>query len=353
MVSDEIRNSAKILIVDDDTSYLRLYRTILEREGYADIKTARDPRGVLATFVEYQPDLLILDIAMPHLDGLQLLDILQRAVREDLSLPVLVSTAHGDASTRERAFCAGAVEVVAKPFDHHEFVLRVGNLLRVRMAVHEVESQTLALFQELLERTEEVSSYQAELKQAQLEVIARLARAGEQRDDDTGQHTQRVAVTSALLGSGLGLSDEEVEILLRAAPLHDVGKIGVPDSILLKPAKLSPEEFLNMQRHCRFGADLLAGGRSDVVKMAELIALSHHERWNGQGYPFGLQKDDVPREGRILTVADVFDALTHRRPYKDAWPIQDALREIQSQAGQQFDPEVVEVFMALPHAELV
>ncbi len=353
MASKQLLSSAKILIVDDDPSILAFYQMILEREGYTQIKTTLDSCGVLALFVEYEPDILILDIAMPHLDGLQLLKILQGSVQGGLSLPVLVATAYPTRDNRFRALSEGAVEVVSKPFDRSELVLRVSNLLKVRMAVHEVEAQTHALFLELLERTEQLSSYQAELKEAQMEVIERLARAAEQHDEETSEHTHRVSITAGLLARSLGLSAEEAHVIQRAAPLHDVGKIGVPDSILLKPGRFSPEEYAVMQRHCRFGADLLSGGRSEIVQMAECIALTHHEKWNGHGYPHGLEGQEVPIEGRIVAVADVFDALTHGRPYKEAWPLEAALEEIRQQSGRQFDPKVVEAFLQLPHEELV
>ncbi|MDF2440034.1 MAG: cyclic di-GMP phosphodiesterase, partial [Abditibacteriota bacterium] len=183
--------------------------------------------------------------------------------------------------------------------------------------------------------------------------IARLARAGEQHDDETGKHTVRVAVTAGLIAQALGLGADRIEIIQRAAPLHDVGKIGVSDSILLKPGRLTEEEFRCMQQHSKIGSELLSGGRSEIVQLAECIALNHHEKWNGCGYPQGLEGENIPIEGRIVAVADVFDALTHERPYKKAWSIDDAKNEISRQAGQQFDPKVVASFLQLPHQELV
>jgi putative two-component system response regulator len=357
MLSDEFLQSANILIVDDDAYLLEMCRTALHTAGYKNVKTTPDPRGVLASFVECQPDLLILDVMMPHLDGLQLLQLLQSSVRGGLAVPVLVITAFPTPLVRHIALTKGAVDVLAKPFSCQELVLRIRNLLKIRLAlcdvVRDMEEQNQVLSQELVDRTEELSTYQLKLKEAQLEVIARLARAGEQRDDDTGQHTQRVAVTSGLIAQTLGFEVSQIEIIQRAAPLHDVGKIGMPDSILLKPGKLTQDEFQRMQQHCLMGSQLLSGGRSDIVQVAERIALSHHEKWSGGGYPLGLGRADIPVEGRILAVADVFDALTHERPYKPAWPIADAVAEITNQSGQQFDPQVVEAFLTLPHEALV
>ena len=316
--------SAKILIVDDDQDALQMYDTMLRTAGYTNITTSCDPRGVLALFVEDEPDILLLDVLMPHLDGLQLLQLLQHAARDGLALPILMMTALPTAERRRIALVNGAVDVIGKPFDVDDFVLRVRNLLKIRLAMRDIQEQNNALFRELLERTDQLEVYQLELKEAQLEVIARLARAGEQHDDETGKHTLRVAATTGMIASGLGLDDAQIEIIQRAAPLHDVGKIGVPDAILLKPQHLTELERRFMQQHCQFGSELLSGGRSEIVQLAERIALSHHERWNGSGYPHGLCGAEIPLEGRILAVADVFDALTHQRPYKQAWSIADA-----------------------------
>jgi putative two-component system response regulator len=204
-----------------------------------------------------------------------------------------------------------------------------------------------------MDRTAALSLSQIELKESQLEVIARLARAGEQHDCDTGLHTQRVAITAALIAEKMELQAGNIETIRQAAPLHDVGKIGVSDAILLKPGKLTPAEYAIMQTHCQLGAQLLSGGRSDVVQMAERIALTHHEKWNGTGYPYGLKKEAIPVEGRILAVADVFDALTHIRPYKKAWTVEEALDEICRQAGTHFDPQVVEALLELSCEDLI
>ncbi len=345
--------SAKILIVDDDEATLQLYEEILGMAGYTNITTALDPRGVLAMFVEDEPDILILDVMMPHLDGLQLLQLLQNSARNGLTLPILMATALPTAERRRIALDNGAVDMIGKPFEIDDFVLRVRNLLKIRLAVRDIQEQNNALFRELLDRTDQLEIYQSELKEAQLEVIARLARAGEQHDDETGKHTMRVATTTGLIAQDLGLDDARVEIIQRAAPLHDVGKIGVPDSILLKPGTLTELEFRSMQQHCQFGSELLSGGRSEIVQLAERIALTHHEKWNGSGYPHGWVGAEIPLEGRILAVADVFDALTHERPYKKAWSIADAVTEIRRQSGHQFDPGVVNVFLDLPHEDLI
>ncbi|RZA23523.1 MAG: HD domain-containing protein, partial [Proteobacteria bacterium] len=192
-----------------------------------------------------------------------------------------------------------------------------------------------------------------DLALSQIEILQRLARAAEYRDDDTGKHTQRVAYTSALIAHKMGLSEVQIELIQQAAPLHDVGKIAISDLILLKPGKLTPEEFDAMKTHSAAGAAMLSDGHSEVVHMAERIAGAHHERWDGKGYPNGLSGESIPLEARILAIADVFDALTHERPYKKGWPIEDAIAEIARQSGAQFDPQVVEAFLTLPHDSLI
>lgn len=209
--------------------------------------------------------------------------------------------------------------------------------------------ETVRRYQELLEA--EVQERTAELEEARIEILNRLALAAEYRDDDTYEHTERVAATSASLLQALGASDEEVALIRQAAPLHDLGKLGVSDTILLKPGRLTPEELARMKLHTRLGAQILSGSRSDVLRLAEQIALTHHEWWDGSGYPSGLAGSEIPLAGRVVALADVFDALTHRRPYKEAWPVERAVEEVRSLAGRQFDPAVVEAFFSLdPHA---
>lgn len=216
--------------------------------------------------------------------------------------------------------------------------------LRESNAATELANQMLE--QRVRERT-------AELGQSQMEILIRLARAAEFRDDDTGRHTQRVGITSALLARAIGLSDYQTDLIRQAAPLHDVGKIAIADLILLKPGKLTDAEFEVMKTHAAAGAALLAGGNSEVVQMAERIAGSHHERWDGKGYPRQLAGEQIPVEAAIVSVADVFDALTHERPYKNAWSVPEAVAEITRLAGDAFSPDVVRAFLTLPHDDLI
>ncbi|HEX8237705.1 MAG TPA: HD domain-containing phosphohydrolase [Abditibacteriaceae bacterium] len=331
---------ARILIVDDEELNVLLLERYLQRFGYSNFRSVLDSRDVLHEYSEYQPDLILLDLMMPHVDGFEVMAQLESVVPQDVNLPILVLTANVAPAIKERALAGGAKDFLHKPFEASELLLRMDNLLETHFLHLQMQNQNHVLEQKVRERTQE-------LEHAQIEVLHRLARAAELRDDDTGQHTQRVGQSAALMARALGLSEQEVNCVRQAAPLHDVGKIGVSDLILLKPGKLTPQEFEIIKSHTELGAAILSGGNSNLVQVAETIALTHHERWDGGGYPRGLSGEEIPLFGRIVAVADVFDALTHARPYKQAWSAQTALAEIEQQSGKQFDPKVVEVFRAI------
>jgi putative two-component system response regulator len=242
--------------------------------------------------------------------------------------------------TKRRALGAGARDFLTKPFDATEALLRMQNLLETRSLHLQLKDQNQMLEERVEQRT-------SQLQESQYEVLQRLGRAAEYRDDDTGQHTNRVGHFAAEIGRRVGMNPVEVELLHAAAPLHDVGKIGITDSILLKPGRLTSEEFATMKAHATIGANLLSGGQSGLVQLAELIARTHHERWDGSGYPQGLRGEEIPLCGRIVALADVFDALTHERPYKQAWPVAQAAQEIQNQSGRQFDPHLASIFLQM------
>ncbi|GAC1519276.1 MAG: two-component system response regulator [Herpetosiphon sp.] len=281
---------------------------------------------------------------MPHLTGFDVMEQLAPLISADDFLPILILTADDARETRHRALSLGATDFLTKPFDVQDVLLRVANLLRTRMLHLRLRSENHMLDALVHDRTRS-------LEEAQIEILERLALAAEYRDDETGHHTSRVASTSALLAAALGLPAAEVELIRQAASLHDVGKIGIPDHILLKPAKLSVAEFEVMKNHTRIGAKMLANGHSPLIQLAATIALMHHERWDGTGYPEGLRGESVPLVGRIVSVADVFDALTHDRTYKQAWTVNEAVAEIQRQSGHQFDPQVVTAFMRVLSGE--
>ena len=333
---ESIPKTGAILIVDDEKANVRLLEIILESAGYCNVTSALDARQTRALCCQIKPDLLLLDLAMPHLDGFEVM----RQLRAETSpqMPILVLTADATPATKHRALQQGASDFLTKPLDATEVLLRIDHLLRARF------HQTL-LEKQVRDRTQQ-------LELAQLETLQRLALAAEYRDDDTGLHTKRVGHTAGCLARQMGLDEPEIELITRAAPLHDVGKIGVSDQILLKPGKLTDDEFATMKRHTVIGAQMLGGSSSPWLNLAEEIALYHHERWDGRGYG-GIAGESIPLSGRIVAVADVFDALTHERPYKRAWPLEEAVREIEKGAQSQFDAHVVRAFSRLNHGELV
>jgi putative two-component system response regulator len=328
---------APILIVDDQPDIIQLLSTILTVDGYRAVHTTTDPTRALSLVETLRPHLVLLDLMMPQMDGFTVMEQLRANRPPSQFLPILVLTADATLPTRRRALASGATDFLTKPFDHIEVRLRVGNLLRTQALQMALLGQAERLDQQVRERT-------AELEQARLDTLTSLALAAEYRDDATGQHTRRVAELAARIARALGLPDDAVERLLQAAPLHDVGKIGIPDEILLKPARLTASEREYMKRHTLIGAELLSVGRSSTLRLARQIALTHHERWDGYGYPTGLAGADIPIEGRIVALADTWDALIHERPYKPAWPLDAAASEIAQLRGSQFDPLVVDAF---------
>ncbi|MBV9868173.1 MAG: response regulator [Abitibacteriaceae bacterium] len=358
---------AKFLIVDDELVNIRVLERLLEEQNCLQVRSTTDPCEALPLYLEFCPDIILLDLMMPVLDGFGVMDQLKGAIPPETYLPVLVLTADISPQTKRQALAAGAKDFLTKPFDSTELLLRIGNLLETRFFYLQLQDKNLqlqdhnqSLAQKVHERTCELEAahskilkHMREVEESQIEVLDRLARAAEFRDDDTQQHTQRVALAAALLAKKLGLPQDQISLIQRAALLHDVGKIGVSDLILLKSGKLTDEEIETMKTHAQVGAALLAGGRSELVQMAERIARTHHERWDGSGYPNGLKAEAIPVEGRILAIVDVFDALTHDRPYKKAWPVAEALAEITRQSGRHFDPHMVAAFLSLPHDILV
>lgn len=345
--------AAKILVIDDDPDILHMVSGILRFDGFTHVRTTSNSQGALSLFLEFKPDLVLLDLMMPAPDGLQLLRLLAPHRNPLVETPVLVITAEQSSEAHRNALSYGAADYLTKPFAAEELCLHVRLQLRTHYRQRWLYQRNCQLEQEIIRRTTALEGYELELRETQAEVTVRLARAAEHHDTDTGQHTQRVALTCLFVAQEMGLDDEFTALLRRAAPLHDVGKIGVPDPILHKPGKLDVDEQRVMQSHSKIGADLLTGGRTPLIQMAEQIALNHHERWDGGGYPHGLKQDKIPLEGRIVAVADVFDALVHNRPYKRAWSIEDAVREIKAQRGRQFDPDIVDAFTTLPHDKLM
>jgi putative two-component system response regulator len=329
---------ASILVVDDEPVNVRLLEKILAAEGHTNIISTIDPREVANLYQEHQIDLILLDINMPHLDGFEVMAQLKAQHGHDLA-PILVLTAQNAQEFRIKALQSGARDYVTKPFDRYELAVRVRNLLEVQLAHKCLIDQNSLLEERILERTRQ-------LHDTRLQVVRRLGRAAEYRDNETGMHILRMSKISALLGREIGLDGYQCELLLHASPMHDIGKIGIPDQILLKPGKLDPDEWEIMKRHAQIGADILSGDDSEMMAMACEIALTHHEKWDGSGYPHGYSGEQIPLVGRIVAVADVFDALTSVRPYKKAWPVEEAVELLQKESGRHFQPLLVEQFLA-------
>ena len=334
------RDRVRILIVDDDPANTEFLRHVLEPEGYGELVEFSDSVAALNSVAEAEPDLVLLDLMMPTLDGFQFLERVRGQLAPGSYLPVLVVTADTAASAQRRALSLGARDFLTKPLSPADVRLRVHNLLETRFLQARLREYNTLLEDRVVDRTRE-------LEAARLEILDRLARAAEYRDDDTGQHTQRVGRVAARLAQILGEPLDWIELIRRAAPLHDIGKIGIPNAILLKRGRLTDHERAVMQDHTRIGTDILSGSRFPILQLAQEIAYVHHEHWDGGGYPEGIAGQEIPLSGRIVAVADVFDSLTHERPYKGAWSVKEALDELKACSGSHFDPDVVEAMLRI------
>ncbi|MBU1691970.1 MAG: response regulator [Gammaproteobacteria bacterium] len=336
-MSMESPNKELILIIDDEPTNLKLLDKMLRGQGYQGLVLVDDPREVIDRYRAVRPDLILLDINMPHLDGYQVMEQL-KALNDPLLPPIVILTAQHGKDYLLRALAAGARDFVTKPFDRNELLMRVRNLLDAQLAHRLMHNQKKVLEEMVQARTEE-------LRHTRLQVVQRLGMAAEYRDEETGSHILRMSHISALLAQAIGWSEADCELILNASPMHDIGKIGIPDAILLKPGKFEPHEWEIMKTHAAIGGKLLDGDDSDLMHMAQEIAFTHHEKWDGSGYPSGLVGEAIPQAGRIAALADVFDALTSVRPYKKAWTVEAAVDLIKESRGKHFDPNLVDVFL--------
>ncbi|MHA7855161.1 response regulator [Marinobacter shengliensis] len=310
-----ITDTRTLLVVDDEPANLQVLRNILS-DDYR-LLFARDGERALELATAERPDLILLDVMMPGMTGHQVCQAL-KANPKTRNVPVIFVTALAEADDEAKGFELGAVDYITKPVS--------APIVRARVKNH----LSLVRVDELVE--------------TRLAVVQRLGRAAEYKDNETGLHVIRMSHFSRLIALEAGMGEAWSDTLLNAAPMHDVGKIGIPDAILQKPGKLDPEEWVVMQRHAEIGAEIIGEDGSDLLHMAREVALNHHEKWDGSGYPRGLKGDAIPVSARIVALADVFDALTSERPYKKAWPIDQATDLIREQSGQHFDPELVEAF---------
>jgi len=329
MPLDPPSRSARILVVDDEPANVTLVNAVLTRAGYTAVRCCTDPAEAIRLHSEERFDLILLDIRMPVLNGFAVMERLAPLHRNDF-LPVIVLTAQDDGETRRKALSLGARDFITKPFTMDEVLLRVRNQLEVRSLQQSLEARVRARTEQLLK--------------TQHEVLLRLGRAGEYRDNETGAHVLRMAHSCRLLALAAGLGLDHAETIFQASQMHDIGKIGIPDAVLLKKDRLEADEWEVMKRHVTISGEILADPSSDLLKLARVIALTHHERYDGTGYPDGLSGEDIPVEGRIAAICDVFDALTSVRPYKAAWSVDEAMAFLRTNAGQMHDPRLVTLF---------
>ena len=351
---------AKIMIVDDEPINIKVVRKYLERGGYQDFVTTDDATSAMRLFEQQRPDVVLLDLMMPNVGGLEILEEIRKSAGA-VPTPVLVLTATDDQETKLSALELGATDFLRKPVDPTDLVPRVKNVLAVKAHQDHLRDYARKLEVQVRQRT-------AELEASRLEVIYCLARAAEYRDNETGRHVIRVGRYVSEIARALGMDDETVSLLEHAAPLHDMGKIGIPDAVLLKPGRLDSDEFAKMQKHTEYGynivstvdsddwsvfiehtslgAEFMRRTRSPLLMLAASIAVTHHEKWDGSGYPKGLKGDEIPIEGRITAIADVFDALSSKRPYKPAFPLEKCLQIIRDGSGSHFEPRIVDAFFS-------
>ncbi|MBF0453406.1 MAG: two-component system response regulator [Magnetococcales bacterium] len=337
-----MEHEAKIFVVDDtETNIDVLLETLGEQY---DVSVALDGESALEDIPTTKPDLILLDIMMPGIDGYEVCRQLKQdpATRD---IPVIFITAKQESEDQTQGFRVGAVDYITKPFSPPVVQARVKTHLNLVRARQQLANQNVILEERVKERTLALDEKNQELEATRLEIIRRLGRAAEYKDNETGLHVIRMSHYSKIVALKSGMAEDQAELLLNAAPMHDIGKIGTPDSILLKPGKLSNEEWEIMRQHPGIGAGIIGRHESPLLSMARVVALTHHEKWNGGGYPRGLEGDKIPIEGRIVAIADVFDALTTARPYKPEWPVEKALEMIKSEAGTHFDPTLVTVFL--------
>jgi putative two-component system response regulator len=336
---------AKILLVDDEERNLRLMKLLLTSFGY-DVLTASNGREALEKVHDIPPDVILLDIMMPQIDGFEVAKQLKRE-EETKIIPIVMVTALNEVEDRVKALEAGADDFLNKPVDKTELRARVQSLVKVKAFNDYMRNYQKELEAEVAKRTIQLRQALKRLKEVSLESICHLCRAAEYRDENTGNHIKRMSHYTCAVARKMGLNKQIVENLLYTAPMHDAGKIGIPDHILLKPGELNEKEWEIMKQHTIIGAEILAGSDAKFIKLAQTIALTHHEKWDGSGYPKGLKGSKIPLVGRITAVADVFDALTSRRPYRiRPFSLEEAFDYIKGERGRQFDPEVVDAFFA-------
>ncbi len=341
-----------ILVIEDDPMNNRLLVAILTRLGYI-VDAAFDGVSGLEKVESSPPDLILLDLNLPRMDGYEVARRLKHSDKTKI-IPIVVVSSFAEVENRIKALEAGADDFLSKPVDQVELRARVQSLLKVKVYNDYMVNYQKTLEDEVNQRThqlrqafDELKNATEKIRQASLDTTIRLAQAAEYKDEETGGHIKRMGYYAAAIAKAMSLSPQDIEAILYAAPMHDVGKIGIPDRILLKPGSLDEEEWKVMRQHTSIGGNILSGSDSHVIQMAEQIALSHHEKWDGSGYPKGFKGLEIPVWGRICAIADVFDALTTKRPYKKALSVEHSLDILDKSRGTHFDPDVFDVFFSI------
>ena len=333
---DDIKNS-KILIVDDMRQNIVLLEKVLRNDGFSNIDSLTNPKFAIEKHKQVEYDLILLDMNMPIVNGLQFIEEIKKFEKYSW-VPVIMITALSDLENKNKALTLGARDYINKPFDNTEVCKRVENLLESRLMLKRLINQNFNLEEEVKKRT-------IELKNSRSAAIKKLGIAAEYKDNETGNHIIRMSLYAKILAKNYGLSEEQCELLFEASPMHDIGKIGIPDNILLKPGKFNPDEWEIMKTHVTIGYDILKDNDSDLLNIAAIIALEHHEKYDGTGYPYGKKGNDIHLFARIIAICDVFDALTSKRPYKEPWTVNDSIDHIRGESGKHFDPVLCELFI--------
>ena len=332
-------STIKLLLVDDEAHCTKLMEAFLKQAGFSRVTVTNDPRQAVPLFQEVKPDLVALDMRMPHMDGFEVMRQLRQVIPAGDYVPILIVTGELDTPTKHKALAEGANDFLNKPVDATEVVLRIKNHLETRRLHQQIRMHNEHLEAQVRLRTKVV-------EQTQLDLLNRLVLASEYRYDPTGAHAWRVGRLAMLLAETKGLPEDQVELIKKTAPLHDVGRIGVRDAIILKEGAYEPAEWEAMKMHTKIGSKILSDSRSPLLMMAREIALTHHERWDGKGY-HGLKGAQTPLSGRLVALVDAFDVMTHACSYKAALSLSDARAEIERHAGTQFDPELSALFVML------
>ncbi len=335
-----LESKGNILIVDDEPSICNVICDYLKLQGYSCM-SANAVDTALQTLQEHYVDCILSDIKMPGRTGL---DLLREVKTYWPDMAIILFTGNAEIHTAVASMQDGAYDFILKPIQLKQVTHSITNALEKKRLKHEVRLYQKSLEKLVMERTSQIKEAMKALEGSHLDTINRLCNAAEYRDDETGYHVLRIGKYCEVLARGLGFNEEDIWFLAKASPLHDIGKIGIPDSILLKPAKLTIQEFDIMKKHAEIGGEILKNASSKVLQIAEAVAISHHEKWDGSGYPRGLKQEEIPIMGRITAVADVFDALTMKRCYKPAFPLETSVRIILEGKGQHFDPHIVDVF---------